>query len=326
MRRISSTPRPGWQQTVRGQGVSDIRWDESACYVLELPEVLKLEAVTEELYRMCLAAARHVVSNDLYAEFDIPLWAAPAIERSLRTGAPSLAARLDLWYDGTAPPRLLDCHADRPDGLVEAAIAQWYWLEATRPDQDQWNSLHERLVSAWRSIGARLPKPVVHFGWSHDPGGTEEWTAGYLADAAEQAGIAARLIPMGQIGWDGERFVDDAGAPIGTCFKRYPWEWMLQEPYGRLAAGPESSTIWIEPPWRVLLSGDALRTVLWRLYPDHPNLLREPVPPPSLGGAPVVLGSWVVTGEDGHGLPAGAGFREVAQDGTAQFVPHFVAR
>jgi glutathionylspermidine synthase len=326
MRRISSTPRPGWQQTVRGQGVSDVRWDESACYVLELPEVLKLEAVTEELYRMCLAAARHVVSNDRYADFGIPHWAAPAIERTLRIGAPSLVARLDLWYDGDSPPKLLACQADRPDGLVEAAIAQWYWLEATRPDQDQWNSLHERLVSAWRSIAGRLPEPVVHFGWSHDPGGTEEWTAGYLADAAEQAGVDARLIPMQQIGWDGDQFVDDAGAPISTCFKRYPWEWMLQEPYGRLAMSPDSATVWIEPPWRLLMSSEALLDALWQLYPDHPNLLPEPVVPPSLGGPPVVLGSWVVTGDDGHGLPAGAGLRELTADGIAQFVPHYVAR
>jgi glutathionylspermidine synthase len=326
MRRISSTPRPGWQQTVRGQGVSDIRWDESACYVLELPEVLKLEAVTEELYRMCQHAARHVITNDRYADFGIPIWAVPAIERSLRAGAPSLVARLDLWYDGASPPKLLDCQADRPDCLVETAIAQWYWLEGTRPDQDQWNSLHERLVAGWRSIATRLPEPVVHFGWSHDTGGTEEWTAGYLADAAEQAGVDARLIPMQEIGWDGERFVDDAGAPISTCFKRYPWEWMLQEPYGRLAVKPDSPTVWIEPPWKLLLSGDLLREVLWQLYPEHPNLLREPLTPPNLGGRPVILGSWVVTGEDGHGLPAGAGLRELTPDGTAQFVPHYVAR
>jgi glutathionylspermidine synthase len=327
MRRISNTPRPGWQQTVRGQGVSDARWDESACYVLDLPEVLKLEAVTEELYRMCLAAARHMMTHDRYAEFGIPQWAAPAIERSLRAGAPSLVARLDLWYDGTSSPKLMDCHADLPDGLVEAAIAQWYWLEATRPDQDQWNSLHERLVSAWRSIALRLPEPVVHFGWSQlDQAGAEEWTAGYLADAAEQAGIRARLIPMQQIGWDGNRFVDDAGVPISTCFKRYKWEWMLREPYGQLALDPESQTIWIEPPWKLLLHGEVLLEVLRKLYPDHPNLLREPVPPPSLGGPPVVLGSWVVVGEDGRGLPAGAGLREVAADGSALFVPHFVSR
>ena len=327
MRRISNKPRPGWQQTVRGQGVSDARWDESACYVLDLPEVLKLEAVTEELYRMCLAAVRHVTTQDRYAEYGIPLWAVPAIERSLHSGAPSLVARLDLWYDGTSPPKLMDCHADVPDGLVEAAIAQWYWLEATRPDQDQWNSLHERLVSAWRSIALRLPEPVVHFGWSNlDQAGAEEWTAGYLADAAEQAGIRARLIAMQQIGWDGNRFVDDTGVPISTCFKRYKWEWMLSEPYGQLAMDPDSKTIWIEPPWKLLLDGEVLLGVLRKLYPDHPNLLRGPMPPPSLGGPPVVLGSWVVVGEDGRGLPAGAGFREVAPDGTALFVPHFVSR
>src|SRR5262245_38026290 len=106
MRRISSTPRPGWQQKVRDQGVADTRWDEAACYVLELPEVLRLEAMTAELYEMCLAAARYVVAQGRYAEFGIPDWAAPAIQSSLGFAAPSLVGRLDLWYAGSQPPKL----------------------------------------------------------------------------------------------------------------------------------------------------------------------------------------------------------------------------
>jgi glutathionylspermidine synthase len=333
MHRISSTPRPGWQQTVRDQGASLARWDETACYVLDLGEVLRLEAVTQELYEMCLVAARHVAEQGRFADFGIPDWAVPALSASLFSGGPSLCSRLDLWYDGSRPPKLLDCRPDVPEGLVETAIVQWYWLEQIRPDQDQWNSLHERLLAGWRAIARQLPDPTVHFGWSQlDAAGGDELAAGYLAGLAEQAGLTARLLPMQLIGYDGERFLDDQNSTIVTCFKRYPWEWMIREPYGRVALAPGAATTWIEPPWKLLLSGGALLATLWQLYPDHPNLLpaypgRSPElpPPPTFSGNPVVLTSWLVSGDDGRALPAGAGFRE-SGGGIDRFVPHYVAR
>src|SRR5256885_824493 len=175
MQRISSAPRAGWQDILREQALvyaeADVpqalgHWDESACYLLTLPEVLRLEAVTEQLHELCMAAARHVVMNARYAELGIPDWAAPALRRSLTSGAPSLYSSLDLWYDGTSPPRLLQYHADVPPALVETAICQWYWLEQTRPDKDQWNQLHERLLARWHA-GAHPPSPqTLPRGWA----------------------------------------------------------------------------------------------------------------------------------------------------------------
>jgi glutathionylspermidine synthase len=284
--RIGTTPRPDWQRTVRAQGLTFAEadrantgsllahWDETACYTLELAEVLRLEAVTQELHEMCLAAARHVVRTDRYADFGIPTWAAIAVQRSLEGGPPSLCGRLDLWYDGSAPAKLLDYSADTPTTLVETAILQWYWLEETRPNQDQWNSLHDRLVAGWRTLAPRLAGPTVHFAWS-DLASTDEdlMNAGYLAETARQAGLATRLLPMRMIGWDGSRFTDDLNTSIDTCFKLYPWEWMLREPYGRLALTDGVPTTWIEPAWKLLLANKALLAILWELYPDHPNLL-----------------------------------------------------
>ncbi len=327
MHRIASTPREGWQSTVRGQGMAAVevatpdgrimpRWDESACYSLALAEVLRLEAATEELHEMCVAAARHVVSRGRFADFGIPEWAAASVRSSLEAGPPTLYGRMDLWYDGANPPKLLEYDADTPSGLVEAAIIQWYWLDETRADQDQWNRLHERLVEAWQGMSSRLPAPTVHFGWSDaDPSGTDMSTAGYLAEVAAEAGLDARLVPMRMIGWDGERFVDEAQSPILTCCKTYPWDWMIREPYGRLALAPNASTLWIEPAWKLLLSNKSLLAVLWELFPDHPNLLpafldgprhlREYVAKPRLGrrGAAIRLitasGELVVDGPYG---------------------------
>ncbi|MEO3742697.1 glutathionylspermidine synthase family protein [Plantactinospora sp. B5E13] len=291
MRRESSTPRPDWHDLVRGQGLVYAEtelpdggfmsyWDETACYALDLDEVLRLEEATEELHRMSVAAAEHVVTKNRFAEFGIPAWAAEAVRRSLHEQPPTLYGRFDLWYDGSWPPKMLEYNADTPTALVEASVIQWYWLEDVHPTLDQWNSLHERLVEAWRRIGAGLHDPLVHVAWSdEEESGEDQMTAGYLAETARQAGLKSELLPMLGIGWDGRRFVartdpsDTAGTPILTCFKLYPWEWMVAEPYGRLALDPGTPTTWIEPAWKMLLSNKALLAVLWELHPGHPYLL-----------------------------------------------------
>ena len=35
----------------------------------------------------------------------------------------------------------------------------------------------------------------------------------------------------------------------------------------------QGQTLWIEPIWKMLWSNKGILPVLWRLYPDHPNLL-----------------------------------------------------
>ena len=211
MQRIGSTPRPGWQDIIREQALSfaevDLpqalrHWDESACYALTMPEVRGLEAATEELHELCLAAARHVVTGERYAEFGIPEWAAATVRRSLASAAPSLFGCLDLWYDGKSAPKLLEYRAETPPALVEAAICQWYWLEQARPAQDQWNQLHERLVTGWQAIAPRLGDKAVHCGWSElDEVGTDRMAIGYLAETARQAGLSPYPLPMRAIGW-----------------------------------------------------------------------------------------------------------------------------
>ncbi|HWH01016.1 MAG TPA: glutathionylspermidine synthase family protein [Pilimelia sp.] len=324
MRREASTPRAGWRATVRAQGLvyADTElpggrlmsyWDESACYALDLDEVLRLEEATEELHRMSVRAAEHVVATGRHADFGIPDWAAGAVARSLADQPPSLYGRFDLWYDGAGPPKLLEYNADTPTALVEAAIVQWYWLEDTRPGCDQWNSLHERLVDAWRGIAGRLPSPVVHLAWSsEEETGEDLMTVGYLAETARQAGLRATLLPMLDIGWDGRRFTDAADTPVDTCFKLYPWEWMLAEPYGRVALAPDAGTTWIEPAWKLLLSNKALLAVLWELYPDHPYLL------PAYLDGPRDLAEYVakpLLGREGAGMRIVTAAGEVASAG-----------
>ncbi|GGR71093.1 putative glutathionylspermidine synthase [Streptomyces aureoverticillatus] len=297
MERRTITPRPGWQQTVEEQGLiypltrhpdGTLRpyWDESAYYVFSLPEVEALEEVVEELHAMCLAAADHIVQQDRLADLGItePRLAALVTEAwRRRDELPSLYGRFDLRYAGDGPAKLLEYNADTPTSLVEAASPQWFWMEERFPGADQWNSLHERLVDAWKKQ-ARLLPPGGPLYFAHSAGdelGEDLMTVAYLRETADQAGLATDSISMEDIGWDrlSRRFVDKKLRFIRSCFKLYPWEWLTTDRFAPHVletldnGGGTGTTLWIEPAWKMLLSNKALLAVLWELYPGHPNLL-----------------------------------------------------
>lgn len=298
MKRHTIDPRPGWQSTVEEQGViypltrypdGSLRpyWDESAYYAFSLPEVEALEEVVEELHRMSLAAAAHIVETGRFADLGIhdPRLAGLVAESwHRRAEQPSVYGRFDLRYDGEAgPAKLLEYNADTPTSLVEAASAQWFWMEDRFPGADQWNSLHERLVDAWRTQASLLP-PGTPLYFAHSAGdelGEDLMTVAYLRETAEQAGLRTEAISMEDIGWEGlsGRFVDKRFRFIRSCFKLYPWEWLVTDRFGPHVldtldnGGGTGSTLWIEPAWKMLLSNKALLAVLWELFPGHPHLL-----------------------------------------------------
>ncbi|MBV2355814.1 glutathionylspermidine synthase family protein [Streptomyces sp. J2-1] len=297
MRRHTLDPRPDWQRTVEAQGLvypltrhpdGTLRpyWDESAYYAFDLPEIEALEDTVAELHAMCLAAAEHMVAENRLADLGItdpPLARAVTESWHRRAELPSLYGRFDLRYDGTGPAKLLEYNADTPTSLVEAASPQWFWMEDRFPGADQWNSLHERLVAAWRRQAALLPPGApLHFAHSSvDELGEDLMTVAYLKETAEQAGLDTDWISVEEIGWDTltGRFVDLRLRFIRSVFKLYPWEWLTTDSFGGHVldtldnGGGTGSTLWIEPAWKMLLSNKALLAVLWELYPGHPNLL-----------------------------------------------------
>lgn len=288
MRREHHRPRRGWEQTVADQGLCfgiparyadgspRPYWDESVHYVFEMDEVLSMEASVEVLHSMCLEAVEQVILTERYRDFGLPEWTWEHIEKSWRRSDPYLYGRFDLRYDGSRPPVLLEYNADTPTSLLEAAILQWHWKTDVFPADDQWNSLHEKLVERWASIRDRLPDTETHFTWSSaDASGEDNVTLAYISECAAEAGLPVVGLPIEQIGYDRvlQRFVDLEEVPIATLFKLYPWEWILDDEFGRLAVEQLPATLWIEPLWKSLLSNKAILAVLWEMYPGHPNLL-----------------------------------------------------
>jgi glutathionylspermidine synthase len=275
MRRISTRPRPGWQSKVEAAGLSwhtpgQPYWNESAFYAFTASEIDMLEAATNELAEMSLAAAQHVIDRDLYSNLGILETAIPLIKSSWEAEPPSLYGRFDLAYDGTAPPKLLEYNADTPTSLVEAAVAQWYWLEDTHRDSDQFNAIHERLIVLWGELAREFPGHHIDFCSMDDA--EDRMTVTYLLDTARQAGLSANSFLIDEIGWDGTKFVAPGGRPLASIFKLYPWEWMVREEFGKHLTS--TTVIWVEPPWKMLLSNKGVLPILWELYPGHPNLVK----------------------------------------------------
>lgn len=288
MKRLSLTPRPDWREHVErdlGFAFHTIDglpyWDETACYAFDADEIDGIEEVTAEIEQMALELVDRVVAagEPAYRELRIPPAAWEAIEGSWRAGAKNLYGRFDFSYGGDGPPRLLEYNADTPTALFEAAVVQWDWLESLMPDRDQFNSIHERLIDAWRNFGVR--RGPVHFsavkGHIED-GGTVE----YLRDTAVQAGLDTVRVDVEDIGWDGTGFVDLENHPITTLFKLYPWEWLVAEEFGtHLLSGVTNV---IEPPWKMVLSNKAALALLWDMAPGHPNLLQTAFEPGAIEG------------------------------------------
>jgi glutathionylspermidine synthase len=300
MRRLTVSPRPNWQQRVEEAGLTwhtgdNVYWNESAYYEFTAKEVDVLEAATNELEKMTLAAAQHIIDNRLYERVGIPDIAVPLIERSWESEPPSLYGRFDFAFDGVNPPKLLEYNADTPTSLVEAAVVQWYWLQDLFPKHDQFNSLHERLIELWKYLADYLPEKRIDLCSMDDA--EDGMTVTYLQDTAQQAGLQATIFPIDEIGWNGRKFVGPDDNTLGAVFKLYPWEWMVREEFGKHLAAAD--TVWIEPPWKMLLSNKGILPILWQLYPRHPYLLEANFDGPGL------MMSWVkkpILGREGANI------------------------
>lgn len=300
MRREAVAPRSDWRVRVEAQGfefhtLEGRYWIDDACYRFDAAEIDRIEAAANELHAMCLDTVANVVRRGDYARLGLDGHAAALAERSWRDREPGFYGRMDLAYDGTGAPRLLEYNADTPTALFEAGVVQWYWLEDTRAGADQFNLIHEAMVAQWPVV---LPQGAgVHFAGCLEAV-EDRVTLDYLRDTCAQAGFATRRLDISEIGFDGRGFVDEADAPIAHCFKLYPWEWMMAEPFARYL--PNAATRWIEPAWKQILSNKSILPLLWERHRGHPNLLPASHDPREIKGPTVAKPRFGREGEGVH--------------------------
>ena len=288
MRRVRLEPRPDWREIVSEQGLvycetlhpdGSVRpyWEDGALYAFSPDEIAELERATAELFSMCVDAGDRIIERGLWRQLGIPEQAIERIVETWHSEPPSVIGRFDLRYDGLGSPKLLEFNADTPTSVVESAVIQWHWLQDRFPEQDQWNEIHDRLLHAWRR---QVPQgSLIHFAHTTaERSGEDMMNTVYLQDTAAQAGYPTQSLAIEEIGWHPLLgFVDASDRHIGRIFKLYPWEWMVEEEFARhcldwMGTGV-TSTLWIEPIYKMLWSNKGILPVLWELFPDHPNLL-----------------------------------------------------
>jgi glutathionylspermidine synthase len=279
MQRISIAPRNNWQQTVESLGfgfhtANVPYWDESVYYSFTLAEIEKLESVTAELWDMCLQAVQYVIDNNLFDQFKIPPFIVPHIIDTWDNDAPAIYGRFDFCFNGKDEPKLLEFNADTPTSLFEASIVQWFWLKDFDNPKDQFNSLHEKLIAYWKYLKNYLYDDKLYF--TCVKGVLEDFTTtAYIQDCAMQGGLETEFIYIDDIGWDNKNafFVDLKNNPIRNIFKLYPYEYMVNEAFGKNLVTDTLKTMWVEPSWKMILSNKAILPILWQLFPYHKNLL-----------------------------------------------------
>ncbi|MBI1741706.1 glutathionylspermidine synthase family protein [Candidatus Acetothermia bacterium] len=278
MKRIKISPRSEWQKKVEEVGLiyhtpeGKTYWDESVYYEFTSPEIDLIESATNELQEMCLNAGQQIIDKNRFDELHIPRIVVPLIQRAWDEEPPAIYGRFDLAFDGTNL-KLLEYNADTPTALLEASVVQWFWLQELFPTEDQFNSIHEKLLAKWQELKSYLKGDVLYLTSVDDF--EDIMTVTYMQDLAEQAGIKTLSLLIDQIGWHPERkcFTDLDEHEIVSIFKLYPWEWLVHEKFGPDLIEVHDKMQWIEPIWKMLWSNKGILPILWELYPNHPYLL-----------------------------------------------------
>ena len=132
MIRRRQSERASWRSAVEAQGLiyhtpaGQKYWEESAFYEFTAKEVDAIEAATNELWNMWLAAIQRVIDQNRFTELRIPSVAVPLIVSAWNQEPPALHGRFDLAYDPKGNIKVLEFNADTPTALLEASVIQWY--------------------------------------------------------------------------------------------------------------------------------------------------------------------------------------------------------
>lgn len=215
---------------------------------------------------------------EMLSRMGIPEWAHKAVIDSWWRQDPdteeyfaSVFGRFDFSFGGLdhqdpsyRTPKLLEYNADTPTTLPESAISQWHWHTATDTGKDQWNSIFEDLIAAWRRNLRHIEKilgrkPIVYFACQGDlPTDEDLINTTLMRDTCAAAGYETRFIYMEDIGLgDDGKFYDFSPASLDSAgvgphdegtvieatlrpdqhldvvFKLYPWEYILEEEFGK---------------------------------------------------------------------------------------------
>eukprot|EP00931_Biecheleriopsis_adriatica_P065523 TRINITY_DN40038_c0_g1_i1.p1 TRINITY_DN40038_c0_g1~~TRINITY_DN40038_c0_g1_i1.p1 ORF type:complete len:973 (+),score=194.01 TRINITY_DN40038_c0_g1_i1:283-2919(+) len=302
LRRVTMKARENWQQLCEEVGflfhsaagikwggdslmsfaLEDSYWCETGAYLLSAEGKQELDRATWELHSMCLQAVEEVVRDpELMDVFQVPHRLRGAIRASWDARQPDLIGRFDLLYDGSGPAKLLEYNADTPTLLLESSVVQDKWRSDRQDSFQQFNDIDSALIRAWPTFlgratsacGSSDKNPKVYFA-AQRASLEERCNIDYLASTARKAGVSVEVADIENIifGEDGRLHHSGNGENVTALWKLYPYEWLAEEELGAALEGG-ANALWFEPPWKSILSNKSILALLWRMFPEHPNLL-----------------------------------------------------
>ncbi|WP_096025922.1 glutathionylspermidine synthase family protein [Campylobacter lanienae] len=258
-------------------------------------EAEKFYEAANELYDMYVAAAKHVIDNDLFHELGIPFNLVDIIKASWENDVHwHIYGRFDLsgGIDGK-PIKLIEFNADTPTSLFETAIIQWAMLKFNNINEaKQFNNLYEALVENFKRL-ITLEEDTSKFdeyyeGWkilfSSIAGNNEdENTTRLLEAAARDAGFECGFAFVDEVGFDDDEGIFWNEKNWEYWFKLIPWE-MIAIDESDLALIIKNiinnqKAIILNPAYTLLFQSKGIMKILWDLYPNHPLLLQSSYQP-----------------------------------------------
>ena len=263
-------------------------WSEDRYYEFTRSEIIEIEDATIAIHDALFTAIDVVCQNPLeMTRMGIPVAFQSLVAESWIRRDPTVSLRFDLARNRDGQIKLIEINGDTPTTVIETALIQWFWLVdnfpdlATQEEPGQFNSLHERLKSAWMKIAERVPQDDWMAFSAHTDSLEEFATCEYHRDLATQCGLRTGFVDIcpeagrSQFLYNPieDVFHEPGGHKINYWYKLYPWEWLWNEEFGPQLARLGHQMGIIEPAWKVVCSNKAILSVLHKYNPDHPNLV-----------------------------------------------------
>jgi glutathionylspermidine synthase len=240
-------------------------WTPNAAWEIRRGDLATFGRLAEDLHALAMRMAENVLDDDEALEL---LELGPVSERMRRArarGDEALIARLDFALEpvasGAWKPWLLELNGDTAGNLVEGALLQREWGQATGVP-----SAGDHLEVALTETFHGLPGPLSVL---HHPGDP------YIVNLAR---YLASLAPGGAR-------VEYPSVPSdesGAAYKMFRWGRLWAGRFPEVGAWAERKDARIyEPAWSVLLQHKGLLPWMWRAAPGAPGVLPATLDGPS---------------------------------------------
>ncbi len=322
MRRCRIEPRDSWIDRINQSGVvmkhdgSGKVWNERCCIQITLAEAESICTQAELIYDEIAELTDYVIERCHLSDLKLTREEKGVIADSWEMSdyLPTLFTRVDGVIDATNTFQFRGIASGLTDGLLEAAVAQWDWLQESSGWASQSNTISERLIEAWREY--RLTDRMIHVVYdAADRYSTN--LAEYLWDSALSAG--ARAVPVAhsdlRVEPASKKIIDCQGREIDVlirCGNFSPTSdgslWTLTSHNDVCLVEPHWKRLWENPEWISLYAkqfrGDSVDGKLQALRRCEKSEL--------------VCSVWIVAGK-----ASGLGFSRVGR-GAEEFIPHML--